>query len=137
MSAPLHERERRRRGLKTRRAVLGRDHVDRALSTATDFDREFQDLITRYAWGEIWTRPGLPRKTRSLLTLAMLTALGRVDELKLHLRAARRNGVTPDQIRETLLQSAIYCGVPAAHAAFRAAVEVLAEAKPTRRPRKR
>jgi 4-carboxymuconolactone decarboxylase len=137
MSGPLHERERRRRGLKTRREVLGREHVDRALRATTDFDRDFQDLITRYAWGEIWTRPGLPRKTRSLLTLAMLTALGRVEELKLHLRAARRNGVTPEQIRETLLQAAIYAGVPAAHAGFRAAVEVLAEAKPTRRTRKR
>jgi 4-carboxymuconolactone decarboxylase len=132
MSGPVHERERRRRGLKTRRAVLGREHVDHALRAATDFDRDFQDLITRYAWGEIWSRPGLTRKTRSLLTVAMLTALGRTEELKLHLRAARRNGVTREQIRETLLQAAIYAGVPAAHAAFRAAAEVFAEPKPAR-----
>lgn len=107
--------------------MLGRAHVDRALREATELDRDFQDLITRYAWGEIWTRPGLPRRTRSLITLAMLIALGRDEELRLHLRAARRNGVTPREIREVLMQSAIYCGVPAAHAAFRAAAEVLAE----------
>ena len=133
----MHERQRHRRGMKVRRAVLGDPHVDRASGGREALDADFQDLITRYAWGEIWTRPGLPRRTRSLLTLAMLVALGRVDQLRLHVRAARRIGVTWAQIREVLLQSAIYCGVPAAHAAFQVAAEVRTEARskhPRRRP---
>jgi 4-carboxymuconolactone decarboxylase len=114
----MNERERYEQGLAVRREVLGDHHVDRALARETEFTRDFQDLITRYAWGEIWTRPGLPRHTRSLLTLAMLVALNRPDEFRLHLRAAVANGVTRDEIKEVLLQTAIYCGVPAANSAF-------------------
>ena len=114
-------------GLRNRRAVLGDAHVDRSLARRTDFTREFQDLITRYAWGEIWGRPGLDRKTRSLLTLAFLIALNRPDEFKLHVRATRRTGVSPDELKELILQAAIYCGVPAANSAFHWAEEVLAE----------
>ena len=116
-------------GMKVRREVLGDSHVDRATSQQTDFNAEFQDLITRYAWGEIWMRPGLDRKTRSLITLGMMIALNRPDELRLHLRAALRNSATQDEIREVLLHSAIYCGVPAANSAFHLADEVLAETK--------
>lgn len=123
----MDERQRARRGLAVRRAVLGNEHVDRALRGRTRFDREFQDLLTRYAWGEIWTRPGLPRRTRSLVTLAALVALGREHELRLHLRAALRNGVSRAAIKEVLLQMAVYCGVPAANDAFRQAAEVFAE----------
>ena len=112
-----------------RRSVLGDAHVDRAEATKTEFDAEFQDLITRYAWGEIWTRPGLPRHTRSLLTIAMMVALNREEELLLHLRAAANNGVSEAEIREVLLQCAIYCGVPAANAAFRAAKELFSKRK--------
>lgn len=108
-----------------RRAVLGDAHVDQAAAHLTDFTREFDDLITRFAWGEIWTRPGLARPTRSLITLAMLVALNRPDELRLHIRGALNNGVTRDEIKEVLLQAAVYCGVPAAHAAFRVAAAVL------------
>jgi len=114
-------------GMNVRRAVLGDDHVDHSLERRTPFSEEFQSLITRYAWGEIWTRPGLPRSTRSLLTIAMMVALNRSDELRLHLRAAANNGVTRDQIKEVLLQAAIYAGVPAANAAFHAAEEVFSE----------
>ena len=114
-------------GLRNRRAVLGDAHVDRSLARRTDFTREFQDLITRYAWGEIWGRPGLDRKTRSLLTLAFLIALNRPDEFKLHVRATRQTGVSPDELKELILQAAIYCGVPAANSAFHWAEEVLAE----------
>jgi 4-carboxymuconolactone decarboxylase len=121
------ERERYARGLQVRRAVLGEEHVERALAHRTPFNEEFQDLITRYAWGEVWARPGLPRHTRSLLTVAMLVALNRTEELRLHLRAAANNGVTRDEIKEVLLQSAIYCGVPAANMAFRIAEAVFAE----------
>lgn len=103
-----------------RRAVLGDAHVDRAIAGANELNREFDDLITRFAWGEIWTRPGLPRATRSLVTLGMLVALNRPDELRLHVRGAVNNGVTRDQIKEVVLQAAVYCGVPAAHAALRA-----------------
>jgi 3-oxoadipate enol-lactonase/4-carboxymuconolactone decarboxylase len=113
--------------MRVRREVLGDDHVDAATAKTTDFTREFQDLITRYAWGEIWTRPGLDRKTRSCMTLIALIALGRHEELALHVRAALRNGLTPDEIKEVLLHSAIYCGVPAANSAFGIAQEVLAE----------
>jgi 4-carboxymuconolactone decarboxylase len=123
----MEERERYSNGLEVRRAVLGDAHVDRALARSNDFNREFQELITRYAWGEIWTRPGLPRHTRSLITLAMMVALNRPDEFRLHVRAALNNGVTRDQIKEVLLQSAIYCGVPAANSAFHLAEEVFAQ----------
>jgi 4-carboxymuconolactone decarboxylase len=114
------------RGLENRKEVLGAAHVERSFATADDFTRPFQDLITEYCWGAVWGRPGLPRKTRSLLNIAMLTALNREDEFKLHVRAAFRNGVTRDEIREVLLQTAIYCGVPAANAAFKQAREVFA-----------
>ena len=132
----MDERKRYERGLKMRRAVLGDAHVERALRARTPLDAEFQDLITRLAWGEIWTRRGLPRRTRSLVTLAALVALNRGDELRLHLRAARRNGVTRDEIKEVLLQMAVYCGVPAANTAFHVAAEVLSERKATE-PRRR
>ena len=123
----MDDQERHRQGMTVRRAVLGDAHVDRAMTRASDFNREFQDLITRYCWGEIWTRPGLPRHTRSLLNIAMLVALNRGDEFKLHVRAAFNNGVTRDEIREVLLQCAIYCGVPAANSAFHMAEEVFAQ----------
>jgi 3-oxoadipate enol-lactonase/4-carboxymuconolactone decarboxylase len=115
------------RGRRMRRAVLGDAHVERSESTTTALSAPFVDLITRYAWGEIWTRPGLDRATRSCVTLAILVALGRHEELALHLRAARRNGLSDEQIGEVLLQSAIYAGVPAANAAFALAKRVLAE----------
>jgi len=125
----MDERERFRRGMSVRRSVLGEAYVDRALKTRTEFNEEFQDLITRYAWGEIWTRPGLPQKTRSLITLAMMVALNRNDEFRMHVRAAIENGVTRDEIKEVLLQTAIYCGVPAANSAFHAAAEVFSETR--------
>lgn len=121
----MDERERHQAGMSVRRSVLGDAHVDRAEARTTAFDVEFQDLITRYAWGEIWTRPGLPRHTRSLVTIALMVALNRGEELRLHLRAAIDNGVAPEEIREILLHCAIYCGVPAANAAFHAAKEIL------------
>jgi 4-carboxymuconolactone decarboxylase len=120
----MDERERYETGMSLRRSVLGDDHVNRAEAAKTDFDAEFQDLITRYAWGEIWTRPDLPRHTRSLLTIALMIALNRSDELRMHLRAAANNGVTAEEIREVLLHCAIYCGVPAANAAFHVAKDV-------------
>jgi len=112
-------------GLAVRREVLGDDYVDRAMAGADELTRPLQELVTEYCWGAVWTRPGLPRKTRSLVNLAMLTALNRPHELKLHVRGALRNGCTPDEIREVLLQTAIYCGVPAAIDGFRVAREVL------------
>jgi 3-oxoadipate enol-lactonase/4-carboxymuconolactone decarboxylase len=115
------------RGMEVRRAVLGDDHVDRAVAGTTPFTAAFQDLITRYAWGDVWDRPGLDRATRSAVTLGVLVALGRTDELAMHVRAARRNGLTREQISEVLLHSAIYCGVPAANAAFAVAGRVLDE----------
>jgi 4-carboxymuconolactone decarboxylase len=118
------------RGMKARREVLGDEHVDEAISRTTEFTADFQDLITRYAWGEIWTRPGLDRRMRSAITLTALIALGRFDELSIHLRAARRNGLTDDEIKEVLLHSAVYCGVPAANRAFAVASEVLEEDTP-------
>ena len=121
----MDECERYERGLGVRRVVLGEPHVEAALTRRTALTQEFQDLVTRYAWGEIWDRPGLPRHTRSLLTIAMLVALNRPEELQLHLRAARNNGVTPDEIKEVLLHAAVYCGLPAANAAFRLAAEEL------------
>jgi 4-carboxymuconolactone decarboxylase len=114
-------------GMRVRREVLGDEHVDRAIERTTDFTADFQDLITRYAWGEIWARPGLDRRTRSCITLTALVALGHFDELAMHVRAARRNGLTPDEIKEVLLQAAIYCGVPAANHAFAVAQQVLEE----------
>jgi len=115
------------RGMRVRREVLGDAHVDSAIGRTTDFSADFQDLITRYAWGEIWTREGLPRHTRSMLTIAMMVALNRGEELALHLRAARNNGVTRDEIKEVLLQTAIYCGVPAANSAFHLADRIFQE----------
>jgi 3-oxoadipate enol-lactonase / 4-carboxymuconolactone decarboxylase len=115
------------RGLAKRRAVLGGEYVDRALRDASAFTGPFQELITRYAWGEVWARPGLPQETRQLLTVVMLVALGRLDELELHLRAARMAGIDAETIREALLQTAIYAGVPAANSAFRVAKQVFAE----------
>jgi 4-carboxymuconolactone decarboxylase len=123
----MDERERCETGMKIRREVLGDAHVDAAIAKRNAFSEAFQDLITRYAWGEIWTRPGLPRQTRSLITVAMLVALNREEELRMHLRAALRNGATQEEIRETLLQAAIYCGVPAANSAFRIAQEIFSE----------
>jgi 3-oxoadipate enol-lactonase/4-carboxymuconolactone decarboxylase len=113
--------------MEVRRAVLGDEHVDRAIERTTDFTADFQDLITRYAWGEIWARPDLDRRTRSLITVAMLVALGREEELGMHVRAALGNGVMPDELKEVLLQCAIYCGVPAANGAFAIAQRVLDE----------
>ena len=115
------------RGMAVRREVLGDEHVDGAIERTTDFTTDFQDLITRYAWGEIWSRPGLDRRTRSCITLAALVALGREEELAMHVRAAVRIGVTPDEIKEVLLHTAIYCGVPAANGAFAVAQRVLDE----------
>jgi 4-carboxymuconolactone decarboxylase len=115
------------RGMRIRREVLGDEHVDAAVERTTGFTADFQDLITRYAWGEIWTRPGLDRGTRSCITLTALVALGHLEELEMHVRAALRNGLTADEVKEVLLQSAIYCGVPAANAAFAVAQRALAE----------
>ncbi|MEA2479234.1 MAG: 3-oxoadipate enol-lactonase / 4-carboxymuconolactone decarboxylase [Thermoleophilaceae bacterium] len=113
-------------GMRVRREVLGDDHVDRAVAGTTPFTEDFQDLITRYAWGEVWTRPGLDRRTRSCITITALVALGHHEELALHVRAALRNGLSEAEIAEVILQSAIYCGVPAANAAFKVAQGVLA-----------
>src|SRR5580704_9521066 len=121
------EREKYEAGISVRRAVLGDAHVDRSLSRLTDFNKDFQDLITRYAWGEIWARPGLPRHSRSLITLAMMVALNRTEEFRMPVRAALHNNVTRDEIKEVLLQTAIYCGLPAANTAFHAAEEVFNE----------
>lgn len=115
-------------GLAVRRAVLGSDYVDKSISSADDFNMAMQELVTEYCWGEIWTRPGLDRKTRSMINLAMLTALNRPHEVKIHLRGALNNGVSKAEIQEVLLQTAIYCGVPAAIDSFRLAREVFAEA---------
>ena len=119
--------DRKEKGMEVRRAVLGDAHVDRAEASRTPFTDEFQDLLTRYAWGEIWTRPGLDRRTRSCITVAMLVALNRNEELALHVRAALTNGVTADELKEILLQTAVYCGVLAANTAFGVAAKVLAE----------
>jgi 3-oxoadipate enol-lactonase/4-carboxymuconolactone decarboxylase len=121
-------------GLSVRRAVLGDAHVDRSLAAATEVTRDFQEFITRYAWGGVWTRPGLDRRQRSLITLTALVALGHSEELALHLRGARRNGLSVEEIRETLLQTAIYCGIPAANTAFRVAQQVLADERADGRP---
>jgi 3-oxoadipate enol-lactonase/4-carboxymuconolactone decarboxylase len=113
--------------MEVRRAVLGDAHVDRAIERTTRFTETFQDFITRYAWGEIWSRPGLDRRTRSIVTLTALVASGREHELEMHLRAALVNGLTPDEIGEVLLQCAVYCGVPAANGAFAIAQRVIDE----------
>jgi len=113
------------RGMEVRREVLGDEHVDKAIGSTTELTADFQSFITRYAWGEIWARPGLDRKTRSCITLTALVALNRQEELEMHVRAALRNGLTPDEIREVLLHCAVYCGVPAANAAFAIAKRVL------------
>jgi 4-carboxymuconolactone decarboxylase len=123
----MDERDRYDQGMGVRRAVLGDAHVDRTLTHRSDFNGEFQEFITRYAWGEIWSRPGLPRHTRSLVTIAMLVALGREDELKMHLRASFNNGVTRDELKELLMQCALYCGLPAANAAIHLAEQVFVE----------
>jgi 4-carboxymuconolactone decarboxylase len=123
----MDERQRFEAGMQVRRAVLGEAHVERAQANRNAFNDEFQDLITRYAWGEIWTREGLPKHTRSLMTICMMVALNREEELKLHLRAAANNDVTREEIKEALLQTAIYCGVPAANSAFALAQQVFAE----------
>ena len=123
----MNDDERRTQGMQTRREVLGDEHVDRAVAGTTPFTADFQDLITRYAWGEIWARPGLDRRTRSAITLTALTALGHHHELAMHVRAARTNGLTPEEIKEVLLQAAIYCGVPAANSAFAIAQRAIDE----------
>lgn len=123
----MDEQARYDAGLAVRKAVLGEAHVQRSLEARTDFTTEFQHFITRAAWGEVWTRDGLPRHTRSLLTIAMMVALGHDEEFKLHIRAARNNGVSADEIKEVLLQAAIYCGVPAANHAFALAKPILEE----------
>jgi 4-carboxymuconolactone decarboxylase len=117
------------KGLEVRRAVLGKEYVDKSISDADDFTQPLQELVTEYCWGSIWTRPGLPRKTRSLINLAMLTALNRPHEVKLHLQGALNNGCSKEEIMEVLLQTAIYCGVPAAVDSFRTAKEFLQESK--------
>lgn len=119
---PVYER-----GMEVRREVLGDEHVDRANARITPFTEDFQNFITRYAWGEVWTRPGLDRRTRSCITLTALVALGKLEELEMHVRAALRNGLTEEEIGEVLLQTAVYCGVPAANAAFAVAQRVLQE----------
>ena len=121
------DKKRYEEGLAVRKAVLGAEYVDQSLRSADDFTGPMQDLVTEYCWGEIWTRPGLDRRTRSFLNLAMLTALNRPHEIKLHVRGALNNGLTRQELMEVFLQSAIYCGVPAALDAMRAAKEVLAE----------
>ena len=121
------DHETREAGMRVRREVLGDAHVDRAVERTTDFTAPFQDFITRYAWGEVWSRDGLDRRTRSAVTLAVLTALGREHELAMHVRAARTNGLTAEEIGEVLLHTAVYAGVPAANAAFAIAQQVLDE----------
>jgi 4-carboxymuconolactone decarboxylase len=121
--------DKKRSGMEVRREVLGDAYVDNAEHGRTPLTAEFQDLIARYAWGEIWTRPGLDLRTRSCITVAMLVALNRNEELALHIRAALRNGVTEDELKEVLLQTAIYCGMPAANSAFGVAATVLAETR--------
>jgi 4-carboxymuconolactone decarboxylase len=121
----VNDEERAAAGMRTRREVLGDEHVDRAMASTTDFTADFQDFITRYAWGELWNRPGLSRPERSMITIALLAALGRDEELALHVTAGLRNGLTPADIREVLLQVAVYAGVPAANRAFSIAAQAL------------
>jgi 4-carboxymuconolactone decarboxylase len=129
----MDERDRHALGMQTRRAVLGDAHVDRSIAATTPLTEEFQDLITRLAWGEIWTRPAIDHPTRRLLTIAMLIALNREAELKMHLRAALEHGVAPELLKETILQSAVYCGVPAANSAFALLGEIVAQQRPVSR----
>jgi 4-carboxymuconolactone decarboxylase len=126
----MDDQRRREQGMTVRRAVLGDAHVDRAAAATSGFTADFQDLITRYAWGEVWSRPGLDRRTRSCITLAMLAALGHDEELAMHVRAAPGNGVGAEELKEVLLQVAVYAGVPAANRAFRIAQRVLDDAGP-------
>ena len=125
----MDEKERYHKGLATRREVLGKEHVDRAQANLSEFNAPFQEFITRYAWGEIWERAGLTRRERSLITLAMLVALNREPEFRMHIRAALNNGVTPEEIREVLIHAGIYCGLPAANGAIQAAEQVIKETK--------
>jgi 4-carboxymuconolactone decarboxylase len=125
----MEEKERYHKGLETRREVLGKEHVDRSQANLTEFNAPFQEFITRYAWGEIWERAGLTRRERSLITLAMLVALNREPEFRMHIRAAINNGVTTDEIREVLIHAGIYCGLPAANAAIQAAEQVIRETR--------
>jgi 4-carboxymuconolactone decarboxylase len=125
----MDEKERYQKGLQTRREVLGREHVDRAQANLSEFNAPFQEFITRYAWGEIWERAGLTRRERSLITLAMLVALNRESEFRMHIRAALNNGVSTEEIREVLIHAGIYCGLPAANAAIQAAEQVIKETK--------
>jgi 4-carboxymuconolactone decarboxylase len=131
----MDDRARFEEGMAMRRTVLGDEYVKKAQTATNEFNAEFQDLITRYAWGEIWTRPGLPRSTRSLLVIAVMVALNRTEELRLHLRASVNNGVTRDEIKEVLLQCAIYCGIPAANSAFHLAQSVFDELDGQSKPR--
>ena len=124
------DKKRYEEGLAVRKAVLGAEHVEKSLRAADEFTRPLQELVTEYCWGEIWTRPGLDRRTRSFLNLAMLTALNRPHEIKLHVRGALNNGLTKEELMELFLQSAIYCGIPAALDAMRVAKEVFAEIEP-------
>jgi 4-carboxymuconolactone decarboxylase len=124
-SVAVNDEERAAAGMQTRREVLGDDHVDRAVAATTEFTADFQDFITRYAWGEIWNRPVLSRPERSMITIAILAALGRDEEFALHVRAGIRNGLTQADVREVLLQVAIYAGVPAANRAFAIAAEAM------------
>jgi 4-carboxymuconolactone decarboxylase len=123
----MDERERHEAGMRVRRSVLGDEHVEHAEAAKTAFDADFQDLITRYVWGEIWTRAGLPLHTRSLIAISLMVALNRTDELQIHMQAAANTGVTIEEISEVLLQCAVYCGVPAANSAFVVAKEVFSE----------
>jgi 4-carboxymuconolactone decarboxylase len=122
----MNDEERLKQGFAVRRAVLGDAHVDRAEANKTNLNADFQNFITRYAWGEVWARPGLTRHTRSLITISMLIALNRADELRMHFSAAFNNGVTEEELREVIFHSALYCGLPAANSAFHLAAEVFA-----------
>jgi len=121
------KQELHKRGMQNRRAVLGADHVDKSIEGTNELNADFQEFITRYAWGEIWDRPGLDKKTRSLLTLAILVAKGKDDELQMHVRAAVTNGVSVEEIKEVFMHTAIYCGLPSANHAFKLAIPVLQE----------
>jgi 4-carboxymuconolactone decarboxylase len=125
----MDEKERYQKGLRTRREVLGKEHVDRAQANLSEFNTSFQEFITRYAWGEIWERAGLTRRERSLITLGMLVALNREPEFRMHIQAALNNGVTTEEIREVLIHAGIYCGLPAANAAIQVAEQVIKETK--------
>lgn len=122
----MNDEERYQQGMRVRREVLGNTHVDRTVENLTPLNKEFQDFITRYAWGDIWSRPGLERRTRSMITIAMLIALNREAELKMHLNAAFNNGVTREELKELIMHSALYCGLPAANATLHLAQEVFA-----------